>query len=277
MTPRFLRPLAVAASVAMALTALCEITLHDIAVDVLVERDGSAQVTEVIDLSHNMQDDELILNKGHMGAVTISDFTVSEGGKRVDSDLDETSDGYDLKWTAGVKGRHQYTLQYKLSNLVRLTFSGDPELKHIFIKAGLELDHAIITVHHADGLIKEFHDMCITDGLGANESADVNFDQATVVVESEKSLSDDEKLGVRIVYEKDVFPDLEPLVVTTDINQAELSSGMMTTTEPESYSEGMLTKIWDYLMDHLLLSLIALAALIWAISFAIRKIIKIVP
>ncbi len=276
MTPRLLRPLAVAVCVAMALTALCDITLHDIAVDVLIEKNGSAQLTEVIDLTHNMHDDELIFNIGNKGAITISDFSVSEDGIRVSSNLDEKSNGYDLRWDSGNGGRHKYTLRYKLSNLVKSTFSQQAELKHIFIKAGLDLDHAIITVHHADGLLKDDDDMCVTAGLGATQMADADASKGTVVVES-TSLGSNEKLGVRIVYDSDVFTDLEAPKISTDITAEELSSGMMTTTEPEAYSEGWLTKIWDYLLDHLLLSLIGIAALIWAVSFVIRKLIKLVP
>ncbi len=276
MTPRLLRPLAVAVCVAMALTALCDITLHDIAVDVLIEKNGSAQLTEVIDLTHNMHDDELIFNIGNKGAITISDFSVSEDGRRVSSNLDEKSNGYDLRWDSGNGGRHKYTLRYKLSNLVKSTFSQQAELKHIFIKAGLDLDHAIITVHHADGLLKDDDDMCVTAGLGATQMADADASKGTVVVES-TSLGSNEKLGVRIVYDSDVFTDLEAPKISTDITAEELSSGMMTTTEPEAYSEGWLTKIWDYLLDHLLLSLIGIAALIWAVSFVIRKLIKLVP
>ena len=276
MTPRLLRPLAVAVCVAMALTALCDITLHDIAVDVLIEKNGSAQLTEVIDLTHNMHDDELIFNIGNKGAITISDFSVSEDGRRVSSNLDEKSNGYDLRWDSGNGGRHKYTLRYKLSNLVKSTFSQQAELKHIFIKAGLDLDHAIITVHHADGLLKDDDDMCVTAGLGATQMADADASKGTVVVES-TSLGSNEKLGVRIVYDGDVFTDLEAPKISTDITAEELSSGMMTTTEPEAYSEGWLTKIWDYLLDHLLLSLIGIAALIWAVSFVIRKLIKLVP
>ena len=276
MTPRLLRPLAVAVCVAMALTALCDITLHDIAVDVLIEKNGSAQLTEVIDLTHNMHDDELIFNIGNKGAITISDFSVSEDGRRVSSNLDEKSNGYDLRWDSGNGGRHKYTLRYKLSNLVKSTFSQQAELKHIFIKAGLDLDHAIITVHHADGLLKDDDDMCVTAGLGATQMADADASKGTVVVES-TSLGSNEKLGVRIVYDSDVFTDLEAPKISTEITAEELSSGMMTTTEPEAYSEGWLTKIWDYLLDHLLLSLIGIAALIWAVSFVIRKLIKLVP
>lgn len=276
MTPRLLRPLAVAVCVAMALTALCDITLHDIAVDVLIEKNGSAQLTEVIDLTHNMHDDELIFNIGNKGAITISDFSVSEDGRRVSSNLDEKSNGYDLRWDSGNEGRHKYTLRYKLSNLVKPTFSQQAELKHIFIKAGLDLDHAIITVHHADGLLKDPDDMCVTAGLGATQMADADASKGTVVVES-TSLGSNEKLGVRIVYDGDVFTDLEAPKISTEITAEELSSGMMTTTEPEAYSEGWLTKIWDYLLDHLLLSLIGIAALIWAVSFVIRKLIKLVP
>lgn len=292
MTPRLLRPLAVAACVAMALTALCnDFTVHDIAVDVLVERDGSARVTEVIDLTHDAQGETLILSKGNLGVMTISDLKVSDdngntyverpsdkvSGSSHECGIEVSSDGTSLIWSAGANGRHKYTLNYKLSNLVRLAIDGHAQMNHYFINyIDNDIEHTVITVRHADGLLRHDYDMLSAKCIGASSDYDID-DNYNVTVECPKALRANRRLGVKIVYDASVFADLEPLAVTTEIAPTELSSGMMTTTEPEAYSEGWLTKIWDFLLDHLLLGLIGIAALIWAVSFVIRKLIKLVP
>ncbi len=160
-----------ASLLALLLVLLCApLTVHaateysSVAITVNLERDGSALVTEVWDMSAD-EGTEMYLERVNFDEQTLSGFAVFEDGQPfenvgewdVNASFDEKagkcgmvmrSDGYELCWGLGSYGRHKFTVQYRLTNMVKhyndaeviyqvflRNFSGDIGRVDITIKA----------------------------------------------------------------------------------------------------------------------------------------------
>jgi len=118
----FIMPLSVSAN-----------TIHSIDIDVYLNQDGSADITEVWDVD-GTDGTEWYKAMNNLGNMELSNFTVSMDGNNLlykDWDVDEslyekrgyyginrTSDGIELCFGKYDYNRHRFTLNYKLSNFI---------------------------------------------------------------------------------------------------------------------------------------------------------------
>lgn len=110
-------------------------TLEDIEILVYVNKDGSARITEKRN-AYLIEGTENYIVIGNLGDSKITDFQVKEDGELYDYvedwDIDasrqsksykngiiETSNGYELSWGIGEYGRHNYEIQYTITNFVK--------------------------------------------------------------------------------------------------------------------------------------------------------------
>lgn len=118
------------------LMAAGEEAIHSIAIDIELERDGTAHITETWNVTVN-SGTEMYLVQGSLGAIEIQDFTVTDetglvyeniGNWDVDRSLEEKAGkcgihktGYDLElcWGKGSYGTHTYTVSYTMTHFVK--------------------------------------------------------------------------------------------------------------------------------------------------------------
>src|SRR5690625_3774279 len=109
--------------------------LEELHIHVDISRDGSAQIVEkrLVDLSEGTENYIVIEN---LGESTIRDFIVTEDGKTyeyldhwdIDASREEkafknglitTEDGYELSWGIGEYGKHEYVVEYVITDFIK--------------------------------------------------------------------------------------------------------------------------------------------------------------
>lgn len=112
-----------------------ELYLENLEINVFINPDGSARVTELRSAEINQGTENFIVIE-NLGKSKIKDFVVYENGQAyqyIDKwDLDasqeeksgknsiiSTSTGYELSWGIGEYGRHDYTLEYTITDFVK--------------------------------------------------------------------------------------------------------------------------------------------------------------
>ena len=111
-------------------------TLHNIDIDVALQADGTAQITQVWHISVS-EGTELYLPQENLGDIELSNFHVYEDAdnpyiyeddwnvhasreqKANKFGMVKTARGYELCWGIGEYGSHTYTLQYTMTNFVK--------------------------------------------------------------------------------------------------------------------------------------------------------------
>src|SRR5699024_795424 len=110
-------------------------TIESIEVYVSIHEDGSADITEHR-IEHIYDGTERYIVKEELGRSEINNFTVTEGNQTYefidDRDIDAsreekvfkngiiaTKNGYELAWGIGEYGRHEYTLEYTVTNFIK--------------------------------------------------------------------------------------------------------------------------------------------------------------
>src|SRR5690625_1672046 len=104
-------------------------------IHVFINEDGSARITEKR-VAYLAEGTENYIVIGNLGESTILDFVVSENGKTYQythnwdinasqnektfkNGLIETNDGYELCWGIGEYGKHEYTIEYTITNFIK--------------------------------------------------------------------------------------------------------------------------------------------------------------
>ncbi|WP_051237913.1 DUF2207 domain-containing protein [Lacticigenium naphthae] len=139
-------------------TVSAENELTSIEIDVQLQRDGSAIITENRDM--NMDDGtELYITLEEMQDSELLDFSVVGFEEDTDWDLDasreekagkygvvETDDGQELVWGIGEYGQNNYELSYTLSNLVRELDDGQALLWNFDTFSSIPADNLTVTI-----------------------------------------------------------------------------------------------------------------------------------
>ncbi|NLL63784.1 MAG: DUF2207 domain-containing protein [Ruminococcaceae bacterium] len=114
--------------------------IYDIKIDVSLNEDGSADITEVwdVEISPSTNGTEWYLIKGNLNGSKITDFKVSENGQEFSNIGDnwnvnasreqkanmcgttpnKTQNGLELCWGIGTYGRHKFTVSYHVTEVV---------------------------------------------------------------------------------------------------------------------------------------------------------------
>lgn len=132
-------PLLLAVLLSLALTdrpAAAQNQVHGVDITVALATDGSAQIREVWDMTLS-RGTEVYLGRENLGDIRILDLTVSDEtgttyktdrswdtersfeGKKNHCGLNSISNGYEICWGIGEYGHRTYTVDYKLTNLVK--------------------------------------------------------------------------------------------------------------------------------------------------------------
>lgn len=192
---------------------------YDINISAELAPDGSALVTEVWDLAWNKT--EWYLVKENLDDIRISDLNVSdENGRQfivedhwnIDRSLEQKagrcgivrkSDGCELCWGVGSAERHQFTVRYRMSNVVKSL--NDYDMLHLqFISNGIQPrpQHARVSVSLKDGTLTDSNALAWTFGFDGT----LSFKNGSIVSETDSPfLSDQESVILLIRFNKGIF------------------------------------------------------------------------
>ena len=221
-------------------------TIRDIDVRVVVQRDGSARITQVWDVNVN-SGTEWYVPISNLGKMSITDFSVSENGRPfvnegrrwdVDRSLSEKAgrcgivekrDGVELCWGQGSFGDHVWTAEFTAHGLVQ-SFSDADGFNFQFVNPGLLAppQHVKVTVVNATGGPEWTYDNTRVWGFGSY--GDINVENGEIVYESLEPFSFNSSVIELVRFEKGLF---EP-TVSRDMTFDELKEKAM---EGSSYGE----------------------------------------
>ncbi|MDO5062793.1 MAG: DUF2207 domain-containing protein [Peptostreptococcaceae bacterium] len=143
--------------------------INSIDIDVLLNDDGSADITQVWDIETN-KGTEFYITMSRMGDMQVQDFRVTDETGReftfvgedwdIDGSLEDKAylcgfhpigDGFEMCWGKGSYGEHTYTLQYRLTNLVKSYPDYDGfNTRFINDQISPDVQSATVTIRFAD-------------------------------------------------------------------------------------------------------------------------------
>lgn len=194
--------------------------INDIAIDVVLHPDGSADITEAWDVNVT-SGTEWYLTRNNLGDIDILNLAVSdESGRRyVVEDrwdvnrtisqkegrcgLNSTSYGCEICWGVGSFGHHVFKVSYTMTNVVKAL--NDYDMLHMqFISPGLssEPKKASVRVHMAEELFSESNARI----WGFGYYGDINFqDDGSVLVQTSKPIPHNGSVIVLMRFDKGIF------------------------------------------------------------------------
>ena len=201
-------------------------SIHDLDITARLLKDGSAEITQVWDVTV-VRGTEWYVPVENLGKMSITDFSVSENGRRFISegenwDIDRTleqkagrcgivpkgSGSLELCWGQGSLGDHVWTVTYTLHGLVQSLTDADA-FNHMFVNDGMAAPpaHVRLTLENATDGPEWTYDNTRVWGFGFNGEIDVV--DGKVVAESTEPFSDKSRLIAMVRFEKGLF---EPAV-----------------------------------------------------------------
>ncbi|MBQ7640292.1 MAG: DUF2207 domain-containing protein [Bacteroidales bacterium] len=200
--------------------------IHGIRIDVTLERDGSARVCEIWDITAD-RGTEWYLVKGNLDHITVSDFSVSENARVFENigkwDVDRNlaqksgkcgivrkSNGCELCWGLGSMGRHVFTATYRLHGLVEAFHEADG-LHFQFVSPGLGAEPEEVEIHliPGEGVAPFSTENARIWAFGYNGTS--SFSNGEIVARTDGKLSERSSVILLARFDKGVF---SPLHVT---------------------------------------------------------------
>ena len=220
--------------------------IRDIDIRVVLQKDGSARITQVWDVNVN-SGTEWYVPVSNLGKMSITDLTVSENGQPfisegrrwdVDRSLSEKAgrcgivekhDGVELCWGQGSYGDHVWTAEFTAHGLVQ-SFTDADGFNFQFVNPGLLAapQHVKVTVVNATGGPEWTYDNTKVWGFGSY--GDINVTNGQIVYESLEPFSYNSSVIELVRFEKGLF---EP-AVSRDMSFEKLKKKAM---EGSSYGE----------------------------------------
>ncbi len=285
----FRQALATCLLVATACWAWAEdVALNSVNVNVELQRNGSAHITEVWDVQVNTDRVSELYNayeSRYFGK--IRDIAVSEDGNEFTVDDHWDSDAttaekaqhcglvvddniYQLCWGIGQKGHHRYTLRYTATMVVHPRNAEQVVLNlPLFVSsASLPTRVASATVSHADGHLAS--DYIIE--LKVKGCARGGMKDGCIWLRSTRAMGHRDYIGVELTMAATAFDTLETPDFNTDISPDEMTSAMMRDQRPDAYQESMVNKVIDLYDQSPALFLLAVLAAVIALFYLIKKI-----
>lgn len=241
-----LRRLTILLATLMALPVFADSpAINDIAIDVVLHRDGSAEITEVWDVNVT-SGTEWYLTRNNLGDIDILDLAVSdESGRRYIVEdrwdvnrtisqkegrcgLNSTSYGCEICWGVGSFGHHVFTVGYTMTNVVKSL--EDYDMLHMqFISPGLsnEPKKASVSIHMADEKFSESNARI----WGFGYYGDIYFQEnGSVFAQTAKPIPHNGSVIVLMRFDKGIFSStsiqersfddvLERAMVGSDFNE----------------------------------------------------------
>lgn len=213
--------------------------IRAIDIDVDIQQDGSAWITEVWDIQV-VEGTEWYIAKYFLDNQPITNLTVTdEAGvtyqdvgvwnpdrpredKIGKSGIAEAHEGYELCWGIAEYGAHVYTVRYKMANLVK-GYEGADALRQVFIPENLPapVEEVTINIHAADIPLTEDN----TNSAVFNFSANYFYKDGAIVVESDQPMETDQQAAVLVTFTTGVLAPIDVRDVTIEAIQNEAFEG----------------------------------------------------
>ena len=220
--------------------------IRDLDIRVVLQKDGSARITQVWDVNVN-SGTEWYVPISNLGKMSITDFSVSENGLTfynegrhwdVDRSLSEKAgrcgivdkrDGVELCWGQGSLGDHVWTAEFTAHGLVQ-SFSDADGFNFQFVNPGYTAapQHVKVSIINATGGPLWTYDNTRVWGFGSY--GDINVTDGRIVYESLEPYSYNSSCIALVRFEKGLF---EP-TVSRDMSFDKLKEKAM---EGSSYGE----------------------------------------
>ena len=230
-------------SLSAALLSLCAFAwdpeINDIDINVSLNRDGSALITEVWDVIV-ASGTEWYLVKDNLGDICISGLSVSdergrqyynEGEWNVDRSIDAKTgrcgvvtkrNGCEICWGVGSYGYHTFTVSYTMSNVVKSL--SDYDMLHLqFVSPGLSAQprHCRVTIRSLQETLND--DNSAYWGFGFN--GQINLENGAIVAESDEQFSPNSSVIVLTRFEKGLFAPASTLEEDFESHKKEAFKG----------------------------------------------------
>jgi uncharacterized membrane protein YgcG len=189
-------------------------------IDVELQDDGSATITEIwpIDVSNDIS--EWYLVAGNMGRMTISGLGVKDETDRVyvnegEWDIDRSraekagrcglvikSDGYEICWGVGSPGPHVYTLTYTLTGLVK-SYEEKDGFNHMFVARdmGSSPESIVLTIRRPG--LSFTHENTSIWAFGF--IGEINLEDGRIVARTDEPFSKRSAMIVLAGFQKGIF------------------------------------------------------------------------
>ncbi len=194
--------------------------IHRVQIRVTLERDGSARVCEVWDITAD-RGTEWYLVKDHLDHITVSDFSVAEEGRtftnvgawKVDRSLAQKSgqcgivrksNGCELCWGLGSMGRHTFTASYRLNGLVEAFHEADG-LHFQFVSPGMgaEAEEVEVRLIPGEGIVPFSTEHARIWAFGYDGTS--AFSNGEIIARTDGSLSERSSVILLARFDKGVF------------------------------------------------------------------------
>ena len=190
-------------------------TIESIEVYVSINEDGSATITE-----HRVENifdgTEKYIVKEDLGKSTIEDFVVTEGGQtyeytepwNIDASREEkafkngiikTKNGYELAWGIGEYGRHEYTIQYTVTNFIK-QLKDSQMLFWNFISEQAPPERIYVEIETVKRLTNEDESIWAFGYPG-----DIHFVDGKIIAKSTEPLLADDQVIILVQFRDEIF------------------------------------------------------------------------
>ena len=194
-----------------------EHSLEELNINVFINDDGSARITENR-IAHLSEGTENFIVIGNLSKSEIKDFIVREEGKvyqfiddwDIDASLSDkkfkngiikTKDGYELSWGIGDYGKHEYQIEYTITNFIK-QLEDNQVLFWRFVNDQTNTPPKKVTVNIETS--KQLN--ADTEKIwGFGFSGNINFHQGNVVAESNQSLDAENYVTILIQFANGTF------------------------------------------------------------------------
>lgn len=264
------------------LPALADDRVNDLDIRVTLADDGSAHIREVWDMTLS-RGTEVYLGRENLGDMEIRNLTVSDDeGKRyitesdwdTDRDIDEkagrcglnyTRDGVEICWGIGDYGRHVWTVDYTLTNLVKSLQDYDMIHYEFVTENDFKTDHAKVTIEKP-GFVMDSLTLIWGFGFGGR----IWQEDGRVVTESDETLRPGDEVIVLMRFDKGVFdsPSVQDRPFREVLDMALEGAG--DTERPKSRFERIIGEIF-MMLQALFFALLPFAAAFIAVIAGMRN------
>lgn len=208
----------------LAATTVCATSqLHDLDIQVVLNKNGDARITETRRMTIDSQGTECYIGLSNMGPSIVTDLTVSdERGVQFENigdwDVDRSrswktdkcgivrkgNNSYEVCWGLGDTGERTYVTSYTVTSLVR-DYPDADGLRHIFLDHNVtpKPAHAKVTIKGADNTLVFTPDTCGIWGFRFN--GNLWFENGMMVAETTESMNSEAALYIMAAFPKGMF------------------------------------------------------------------------
>ncbi|MDO4711042.1 MAG: DUF2207 domain-containing protein [Peptostreptococcaceae bacterium] len=217
----FVAAILLALMIAMSMVSVfAEEKITHIRIDVSIHDDGSADITQVWDVE-TYKGTEFYITMSNMGDMEVRDLRVTDESGRVfdfvekwnvkatmeekayKCGFDPVDDGFEMCWGKGSHGKHVYTLQYRLTNLVKSYPDYDgSNTRLINDMMSPNVDSATVTVQFAD---KAKNARLNEEEVGIwafGYRGTILFEDGKVVAQSDRPIRSSDYMNIMMRFEK---------------------------------------------------------------------------